>query len=335
MGDNSQEPTGVQETSGQEQAVQNSPGSKAGWVLLGGAVLLGIASIGYNLYSGSEGDEPLVATADGAPSIAELREAAEGSSDDARPWSELGFAHFERGEFGDAAEAYSRAVAIDDTSASLWSALGEARVMAVDAAQPDADPLPPSALEAFAKAVAIDENDPRGRYFLAVKKDIDGDHEGALTGWIDLLEDTPVGAPWESDVIRTIEQVAAINEIDLGDRLSSVMSTRSPEIAIPGSGAMAGDNASTNVRGPTASQVNDARQMSASDQETMIAGMVESLEGRLEDDPSNLDGWVMLMRSRMTLGETGKAREALANAVAANPENAEELRRQAALLGVE
>ena len=350
MADNSQEPSGGQEQSGPgptggqtgsklggESGGESSGGSsgKAGWVLLGGAALLAVASIGYNIYSGGADDTPVVAAADGAPSIEELREAAENAVDDAGPWSELGFAHFERGEFAEAVEAYERAVEIDDTSASLWSALGEARVMAVDAEVPDADPLPPAALLAFTEAVAIDPNDPRGRYFLAVKKDIDGDHEGALAGWLALLEDTPVGAPWESDVVRTIQQVAAINEIDVEERLSAVMSTRSPEIAIPGSGQMAGDNASSNVRGPTAQQVADARQMSAGDQEAMIAGMVESLEARLEGDPGNLDGWVMLMRSRMTLGETGKAREALNKAVAANPGNADELRRQAAQLGIE
>lgn len=314
---------------------QSPSGSKAGWILLGGAALLAVASVGYNVYLSSEDGAVAEATGEGVPTIAELREAAEASSDDAGPWSELGFAHFERGEFADAVEAYEKAVAIDDTSGSLWSALGEARVMAVDAAQANADPLPAPALDAFAKALERDENDPRARYFMAVKKDIDGDHQGAIDSWFALLEDTPVGAPWEGDVVRTIEQVAAINEIDLGDRLSTAMATRTPEIAIPGSGGVAGDAASTNVRGPTAQQVADARQMSESDQRQMIAGMVSGLEERLEGDPGNLDGWVMLMRSRMTLGETGKAREALANAVAANPGEEEELRRQAAQLGIE
>lgn len=314
---------------------EGQSGSKAGWILLAGAALLAVASIGYNVYSGNDEDAPVVAASDEAPTIAQLREAAEASSDDAGPWSELGFAHFERGEFADAVSAYETAVEIDGTSGSLWSALGEARVMAVDASAPDANPLPASALEAFAEALERDENDPRARYFMAVKKDIDGDHQGAIDGWFALLEDTPVGAPWEGDVVRTIEQVAAINEIDLGDRLSSVMATRTPEIAIPGSGTAAGDAASPTVRGPSAQQVADARQMSESDQRTMIAGMVSSLEERLAGDPSNLDGWVMLMRSRMTLGETGKAREALAKAVAANPGNAEELRRQAGSLGIE
>jgi len=315
--------------------LEGQSGSKAGWILLGGAALLAAASIGYNVYSGSEGDPAAEVDSAGLPTIAELREAAEASSDDAQPWTELGFAHFERGEFADAVEAYENAVEIDETSGSLWSALGEALVMAVDAAKADADPLPPSALEAFAKALERDENDPRARYFMAVKKDIDGDHQGAIDGWFDLLEDTPVGAPWEGDVVRTIEQVGAINEIDVGDRLSAVIATRTPEIAIPGSGAAAGNSASPTVRGPTAQDVANAREMSESDQRTMIAGMVSGLEERLEGDPSNLDGWVMLMRSRMTLGETGKAREALAKAVAANPDNADELRRQAGLLGVE
>jgi len=314
---------------------EGQSGSKAGWMLLGGAALLAVASIGYNVYSSGEGEVPAEVASDELPTIAELREAAENSSGEAAPWSELGFAHFERGEFSDAVSAYENAVEIDDASASLWSALGEARVMAVDAAVPDANPLPPSALEAFENALRRDESDPRARYFMSVKKDLDGDHVGAIDGWFDLLTDTPVGAPWESDVVRTIQQVAAINEIDVEDRLTTVIAARSPEIAIPGSGEAAGSAASATVRGPTAQQVADARQMSESDQRQMIAGMVSGLEERLEGDPGNLDGWVMLMRSRMTLGETGKAREALETAIAANPGEAEELRRQAAQLGIQ
>ena len=49
----------------------------------------------------------------------------------------------------------------------------------------------------------------------------------------------------------------------------------------------------------------------------------------------NLDGWVMLMRSRMTLGEPAKAKAALEAAVKANPAQAAQLRQQAASLGIE
>ena len=66
----------------------------------------------------------------------------------------------------------------------------------------------------------------------------------------------------------------------------------------------------------------------------MAEGMVAQLEARLHAEPKNLDGWVMLMRSRMTLGEPAKAKAALEAAVKANPGEAAELRRQAQALGI-
>src|SRR3546814_16145125 len=71
----------------------------------------------------------------------------------------------------------------------------------------DSEPMPAAASEAFDKAIALDAKDPRARYFLAVRKDIGGDHQGAIDDWFALLSDTPRGAPWEADLRRTIEQV--------------------------------------------------------------------------------------------------------------------------------
>ena len=84
------------------------------------------------------------------------------------------------------------------------------------------DPMPPAAAEAFDKAIALNPKDPRARYFMAVKKDIAGDHKGAIDEWFALLADTPQGAPWEADLRRTIEQVGAINKIDVAARLSLI-----------------------------------------------------------------------------------------------------------------
>ena len=310
-------------------AAEGTSGSKAGWILLGAAAILAAGSVGYNVYDGSDGDPEVADAADGLPSLEELRDAAEAADDDAGPWSELAFAHYERGEYSDSAEAYERAVTIDGSEAVLWSALGEARVYASER-----DPLPADALEAFEKALELDPSDPRARYFMAVKQDIEDDHEGAISSWLALLSDTPPGAPWEGDLVRTIQQVGAINNIDIEDRLATIMEARAPEVVFPGSGEVAGEQASSDLRGPSAQQVAEASRMAPGEQRTMAEGMVASLEARLENEPNNLDGWVMLMRSRMTLGEPAKAREALDNAVAANPAEADELRRQAELLGI-
>jgi cytochrome c-type biogenesis protein CcmH len=66
----------------------------------------------------------------------------------------------------------------------------------------------------------------------------------------------------------------------------------------------------------------------------MAESMVARLAERLRDDPANVDGWVMLMRSYRTLGRDGEARKALADATAANPSRAGELRTAAASLGI-
>ncbi len=309
-------------------------GGKAGWILLGAAAVLAAGSIGYNVYDGGGAPVGTEAATDEMLSLDELRAAAEASSDDASPWSELAFALFERGAYSDAADAYERAVALDDSEAMLWSALGEARAYASESGALPADPLPAAALEAFERALELDPGDPRARYFMAVKQDLDGNAEGAITSWLALLSETPPGAPWEGDLVRTIQQVGAINDIDIEGRLATVMEARAPSALVPGSGDAAGEAASENLRGPTAQQLAEASRIPPGEQRNMAEGMVAQLEVRLENEPANLDGWVMLMRSRMTLGEPDKASAALASAIAANPGEEEELRAQATQLGI-
>jgi len=275
--------------------------SRAGWFLLGGAVLLAAGSIGYNITQGS--GDALPTAAAGAPlSIEQLRAAAEASSDDAGPWGDLAFAYFSQGDYDNAAAAYRRALAIAPDNAVLWSALGESLVLASNR-----DPLPTEALAAFEKALTLDADDPRARYFMAVKKDIAKDHEGAIAAWLDLLADSPQGAPWEADLVRTIEQVGQINQIDVSARLAQVQATRTPPMLAPGSGSVAGAAASPDLRGPSAADVAAASAMPPSEQRTMIEGMVAQLEGRLLEEPENADGWVMLIRNHMTLGEPAKS----------------------------
>ncbi|HSF11911.1 MAG TPA: tetratricopeptide repeat protein [Erythrobacter sp.] len=298
-------------------------------MLLGGALLLAAGSIGYNVYEGSDAPPASEAGVDGAATIEQLRAAAEASTDDAGPWSDLAFAYFQQGEFTEAAAAYRRALAIAPEEAVLWSALGETLVLASQR-----DPLPPEALAAFQKALSFDPEDPRARYFMAAKKDIDKDHEGAIAAWLDLLADSPQGAPWEADLVRTIEQVGKMNSINVTPRIAKAQAERKPALLAPGSGSVAGEAASPNVRGPSAADVAAARTMKPSEQREMAEGMVAQLEARLQQEPKNLDGWVMLMRSRMTLGEPAKAKAALEAAVKANPGDAADLRAQAAGLGV-
>jgi cytochrome c-type biogenesis protein CcmH len=77
-----------------------------------------------------------------------------------------------------------------------------------------------------------------------------------------------------------------------------------------------------------------ASQLPKGQQDAMINGMVDGLEAKLKANPKDVDRWIMLMRSRMTLGESAKASAALQAAIAANPGAAARLKAQAELLGV-
>lgn len=60
-----------------------------------------------------------------------------------------------------------------------------------------------------------------------------------------------------------------------------------------------------------------------------IGAMVERLAARLEDEPDDLEGWMMLARSYTVLGEAEKAREAMENAARLAPDNPNVLTLQA------
>ncbi|MEO6551663.1 MAG: tetratricopeptide repeat protein [Croceibacterium sp.] len=273
------------------------------------------AAIGYRIWHQPEAARALA----GAPidPLAELERRAH-AEPVAKNWQALGAAYFGLGRFDQAADAYRAATKADPSIAGLWSAFGEALVMASAR-----DPMPPEARQAFAKAIALDAKDPRARYFEAVELDLAGDHQGAIGAWLALLSDTPAGAPWESDLVRTIEQVGKINKIDVGPRLATARSIRLP--AAPALPAMPG---------PDAAQLAAASSIPPGQQQQMAEGMVARLAARLEREPGNLDGWVMLMRSYTTLGRPADARAALRQALVADPGDAARLRSAAATLGL-
>lgn len=81
------------------------------------------------------------------------------------------------------------------------------------------------------------------------------------------------------------------------------------------------ESSSSAPRGPTAEDMRAAQDMSPEDQREMIQGMVARLAARLEENPSDLEGWVRLARSYTVLGKRTDARDAMAKAAAAAPDN--------------
>jgi len=66
--------------------------------------------------------------------------------------------------------------------------------------------------------------------------------------------------------------------------------------------------------------------LSPEERSGQIRSMVEGLAARLEDDPSDIEGWLRLAQSRSVLGEPEAAEEAYRRAMEQEPENTEVLR---------
>ncbi|WP_066558385.1 tetratricopeptide repeat protein [Croceicoccus bisphenolivorans] len=280
--------------------------SIARWAL-GGAALVAALSIGFAISRDGDSGMPAESAAEqGQPSVSEviarLEKRLADSPDDAEGWRMLGWAYFQTGRHAEAATAFRRATSLDPDNAVYWSMLGEALVLA----SRDGEGLPADAEAAFDKALALDPGDPRARYFRAVAMDLDGRHGEAIEAWFALLADTPADAPWANDVRQVIADVGKANGIDVADRLAKA------EFA-PATGGFQTDGAATataGIPGPTQEDMQAAQSMSPSEQQDMIRGMVDRLAAKLKEDPLNPDGWIMLMRSRVQLGDMAGAREA-------------------------
>jgi cytochrome c-type biogenesis protein CcmH len=300
-----------------ETAENRGGGANIGRYALILAGVIALASAGVALWRNSGGDTPAAATEAAKPGdvgeeIASLESKLKDNPNDANGWRMLGWSFFQTGKYAEAASAYGRAAQLAPQNPEYWSSLGEARVLA------GKGDVPPEAKEAFDKAISLDPKDPRARYFLAVAKDISGDHKGAIDDWFALLADTPDGAPWEADLKRIIADVGKKENIPVEGRMAALKKT--PPERAPGANV-----AAAAIPGPTAAQMREAASMPKGQQDAMIQGMVDGLEGKLKANPDNPNGWIMLMRSRMQLGETAKASAALKSARSAFAGNQQKL----------
>ena len=307
--------------------------SRAGqWALLVAAIVF-VLAVGSSFFR--KGETPvapstLPAAARGAnqpATVDALKERADAAPKDAGNWAALGEALFTKNRFDEAAKAHRKATELEPDRAQYWSAFGEALVMGSLH-----DPMPKPALVAFRKALSLDPKDARSRYFNAVARDLTGDHQGALDDWIALLKETPSGAPWQNDLRRTIDQVARINRIDVAAQLASI--AKASNLNGPDNATDGRLTAGAALPGPNPEQIRAAASLTPRQQDAMAQQMVAQLETKLRANPRNPEGWVMLIRSRKTLGQMAKASQALADAIAANPGVATRLQREAAALGV-
>jgi cytochrome c-type biogenesis protein CcmH len=250
------------------------------------------------------------APAAGAPTTAEvdamigkLAKRLEQSPGDAEGWRMLGWSYFNTQRYEESAAAYGKAMAIDPANLDYKAGHAEALVQAAQGM------VTPRAQELFAEVLKADPKELRARFYTALAREQAGDFSAALDGWLSLLAEAPADAGWVPDVKDRIAGLAKKTGRDVSAALASA-----PTPQAPAAGGLA-----------------------SSERQATVEGMIAKLAARLDANPRDRDGWVMMIRSLKVKGDPEGAAAALKQATeifADDPATNAEITELARSLGV-
>lgn len=225
--------------------------------------------------------------------VAKVERHLAANPNDGSGWDVLAPIYFKMQRLGDAELAYRNAIRLLGTSPARMNGIGEVLVAGNDGIVTD------DARSAFAEALRLDPRDPRAQFYLALALEQAGKKAEALIAFQAIAKASPADAPW----LPLVQEHIASN----------------------GGAPLAGLPTAPKAPGnPSESDVEAAAGMSAGDRNTMIRGMVDSLDAKLKEDPNNFEGWMRLVRSYAMLSEKDKALAALKTALQAFPAEKDE-----------
>jgi len=262
-------------------------------------VVLPIGTGGLYFVLGSPGlpDQPLAARLDSPVErrsvetlVSQVERHLELNPQDGRGWEVIAPVYLRLGRFEDAVKARANAVRLLGDSADREAELGEALAAAANGI------VTVEAKTAFDRAIALDPNNPKGRYYVGVAAAQDGKPDEAAGIWRELLVQAPAGAPWAELVRQSLARVDP--------------------------------NSASERSGPGPTEMAAAADLAPEQRSDMIRGMVDRLAARLQRDGSDVEGWLRLVRAYAVLGERHEARSAAAaarRALAADPEKVQRI----------
>lgn len=148
----------------------------------------------------------------------------------------------------------------------------------------------PEAEAQIVEALKRDAENGLAQYYSGVMFAQVGRYDRAFTIWRNLLEASPEDAPWVPPLRAQLPDVAARAGINY---------------ELPGK---------PGLKGPTASDMQAAGEMSAGDRQSMIEGMVAQLGERLSTEGGSAEEWARLISSLGVLGRGDEAKTVYAEA---------------------
>ena len=165
---------------------------------------------------------------------------------------------------------------------------------------------------AFDRALALEPAHAGARYMLGVAAEQDGRHEQAASIWRALLAQAPADAQWAETVRTALARVDKTGGFSFGRRPQTEVAQRWTAVQAPG---------------PSADDIANAANMPEADRAAMVRGMVERLAAKLQQDSSDFEGWLRLVRAYMVLNESEKAKTAVTGARLAAAKDVNKMRR--------
>jgi cytochrome c-type biogenesis protein CcmH len=221
------------------------------------------------------------------------------------------------GRYADAAGVYRQLLALNP-DAETYASYGEVLVAAAQGT------VSAEAHNAFMQALKLERGEPRARFYLGFEQAQKGEPKNAIAIWRDLTASSPADAPWLAMVreqMGGVAQQAGIPPMTVDPKhpLDIIQVAASPAEPV----ASPQVNARTSNTLPATPEVSALQDRMPPDQLKMIEGMVGGLAARLETNPDDYNGWMMLGRSYTVLNNTAGAENAYRKAIALKPGDVE------------
>ncbi|HKG01142.1 MAG TPA: c-type cytochrome biogenesis protein CcmI [Xanthobacteraceae bacterium] len=278
--------------------------------------MLPLGALGLYLWLGSPDlpGEPLQARRDMPPGqgsfaalIAQVEAHLQRNPQEGRGWEVLAPVYLRLGRLDEAVAARRHALRLLGATATREADLGEALVAQANGIVTE------DARRSFERALAIDGNDIKARFFIGLAAEQDGRRQEAAAIWRDLIAKAPAGASWVEFVQSALARVEGTASAEVQPK-----SPRRPS---------ADSSSASAAPGPSEQDMAAAAELTPQQRNDMVRGMVDRLAERLKQDGSDLDGWLRLVRAYAVLGERDKARAAAADARRALASAPDKLRR--------
>lgn len=201
--------------------------------------------------------------------------------DDLRGWQVIAPIYMQLGRFADAVTALRHVNALAAPTADSETDLGEALMMQAGGS------VAGEPMDLFRKAVAIDPQSVRARYYIADNETRTGAYSDAVRDWNGLLASAKGDEPWV---------VTAKNE------LATAEAGLSPSAVASGVTA-----ANAIISAETSPSVPSAQASVPPPLGPQIDAMVDGLEARLRTQGGSIEEWTELVRSRMVQGRMSDA----------------------------